>query len=341
MKQYAVLVEGRFNFLYAKTANAILRYQPKTVVCCIDSENVGKTTDDVMQLGDDTPIVESLEAAKAFNPDTLLVGVATQGGYLPDSMRKTVRGALESGMDVICGLHEFLGDDDEFGPMAKANGVTITDLRKPPLPLPFSEGKWRSRKTPTLLTVGDDCDTGKMTAAWEVKRQLEARGKSVAFVGTGQTGILLGGYGVAVDAIVSDFEAGAIEAEIDRVGSDVDLIVVEGQGSISHMAYSGVTLGLLHGTMPDMLLMCHEPARKIDTFDHPMADFSEMIDLYLRLVRLFKPCDMVGLSLITYTESEDEAKSTIQRYEKEYGIPSADLVRFGGGAVIDSIISKL
>ena len=107
------------------------------------------------------------------------------------------------------------------------------------------------------------------------------------------------------------------------------------------MAYSGVTLGLLHGTMPDMLLMCHEPARKIDTFDHPMADFSEMIDLYLRLVRLFKPCDMVGLSLITYTESEDEAKSTIQRYEKEYGIPSADLVRFGGGAVIDSIISKL
>jgi uncharacterized NAD-dependent epimerase/dehydratase family protein len=180
-----------------------------------------------------------------------------------------------------------------------------------------------------------------MTAAWELKRQLEKRGKNVAFIGTGQTGILLGGYGVAVDAIVSDFESGAIEAEIDRVFGDIDLIVVEGQGSISHMAYSGVTMGLLHGTMPDMLIMCHEPARKIDTFNHPMVDFKEIMDLYLRLIRIFKPCDIVGLSLITHTEDENQAKETIGQYQNKYGIPSADFVRFGGDLVIDKIISKL
>ena len=341
MKRYAALVEGRFDFLYAKTANALLRYRPKEVVCCIDSENAGKTTNEVIKLGGDTPVVGSFEEAMDFNPDTLVVGVATQGGFLPDNMRQCVRESIESGINVICGLHAFLSEDEEFAPLADKHGVSITDLRKPPSPLPFSEGTWRTRKTPTLLTVGDDCDTGKMTAAWELKRQLEEKGKKVAFVGTGQTGILLGGFGVAVDAIVSDFEAGSIEAEIDRVGDDVDLIVVEGQGSISHMAYSGVTLGLLHGTMPDMLLMCHEPARDIDTFEHPMADFKEVMDIYGRLVQIFKPCEVMGLSLITHTESEDQAKTTIQNYSDKYGIPAVDLVRFGGDQVIENLLSKL
>ena len=341
MKRYAALVEGRFDFLYAKTANALLRYRPEEVVCCIDSENAGKTTNEVIKLGGDTPVVGSFEEAMDFNPDTLVVGVATQGGFLPDNMRQCVRESIESGINVICGLHAFLSEDEEFAPLADKHGVSITDLRKPPSPLPFSEGTWRTRKTPTLLTVGDDCDTGKMTAAWELKRQLEEKGKKVAFVGTGQTGILLGGFGVAVDAIVSDFEAGSIEAEIDRVGDDVDLIVVEGQGSISHMAYSGVTLGLLHGTMPDMLLMCHEPARDIDTFEHPMADFKEVMDIYVRLVQIFKPCEVMGLSLITHTESEDQAKTTIQNYSDEYGIPAVDLVRFGGDKVIENLLSKL
>ena len=341
MKRYAALVEGRFDFLYAKTANALLRYRPEEVVCCIDSENAGKTTNEVIKLGGDTPVVGSFEEAMDFNPDTLVVGVATQGGFLPDNMRQCVRESIESGINVICGLHAFLSEDEEFAPLADKHGVSITDLRKPPSPLPFSEGTWRTRKTHTLLTVGDDCDTGKMTAAWELKRQLEEKGKKVAFVGTGQTGILLGGFGVAVDAIVSDFEAGSIEAEIDRVGDDVDLIVVEGQGSISHMAYSGVTLGLLHGTMPDMLLMCHEPARDIDTFEHPMADFKEVMDIYVRLVQIFKPCEVMGLSLITHTESEDQAKTTIQNYSDKYGIPAVDLVRFGGDQVIDGLLSKL
>jgi len=341
VKRYAALVEGRFDFLYAKTANALLRYRPEEVVCCIDSENAGKTTNEVIKLGGDTPVVGSFEEAMDFNPDTLVVGVATQGGFLPDNMRQCVRESIESGINVICGLHAFLSEDEEFAPLADKHGVSITDLRKPPSPLPFSEGTWRTRKTPTLLTVGDDCDTGKMTAAWELKRQLEEKGKKVAFVGTGQTGILLGGFGVAVDAIVSDFEAGSIEAEIDRVGDDVDLIVVEGQGSISHMAYSGVTLGLLHGTMPDMLLMCHEPARDIDTFEHPMADFKEVMDIYVRLVQIFKPCEVMGLSLITHTESEDQAKTTIQNYSDKYGIPAVDLVRFGGDKVIENLLSKL
>ncbi|MAG20990.1 MAG: DUF1611 domain-containing protein [Candidatus Marinimicrobia bacterium] len=341
MNKYAILVEGEFNYLYAKTANAILRYCPEEVVCIIDSTNVGKTSKDVIGYGGDLPIVASVDDALAYEPRKLLIGIANPGGILPDSWRQSIVTAIESELEVICGLHFFLNDDPEFSRLAKKHGVKLTDLRRPPSPLPFSKGTWQTRKTPVLLTVGTDCDTGKMTAAWELKNLLEEKGKTAAFVGTGQTGILLGGYGAAVDAVVSDFVAGTIEAEIDKVGEDYDLIIVEGQGSITHMAYSGVTLGLLHGTMPDFMLMGHEEEREMDTFDYPMIDFDTIMDLYLRLVRVFKPCEVVGIGLLTHLLNEEKAKAAVRKYEKRYGIPTTDFIRFGSRDVLNNILSKL
>lgn len=279
--------------------------------------------------------------ALQYDPKKLLIGIANPGGILPDSWRQSIVTAIESKLEVICGLHFFLNDDPEFSRLAEEHGVRLTDLRRPPSPLPFSKGTWQTRKTPVLLTVGTDCDTGKMTAAWELKNLLEAKGKTVAFVGTGQTGILLGGYGVAVDAVVSDFVAGTIEAEIDKVGEDYDLIIVEGQGSLTHMAYSGVTLGLLHGTMPDFLLMGHEEERKLDTFNYPMTDFDTIMDLYLRLVRVFKPCEVVGIGLLTHLLDEEKAKAAVEKYETRYAIPTTDLIRFGPGGVLENVLSKL
>ena len=341
LKRYAILVEGEFNYLFAKTANAILRYCPEDVVCIIDSTNVGKTSEEVIGYGGDIPIVASVEEAISYKPNKLLIGIANPGGVLPDSWRGSIVTAIENKLEVICGLHFFLNDDPEFSFLAKKHGVKLTDLRRPPSPLPFSKGTWQGRKTPVFLTVGSDCDTGKMTAAWELKNLLEANGKTAAFVGTGQTGILLGGYGVAVDAVVSDFVAGSIEAEIDKVGEDYDLIIVEGQGSITHMAYSGVTLGLLHGTMPDFLLMGHEEGRKMDTFNYPMIDFDTIMDLYLRLVRVFKPCEVVGIGLLTHLMDEGSAKAAVEKYERTYGIPTTDFIRFGSGGVLENVLSKL
>ena len=341
MARFAILVESQFNFLYAKTCNAMLRYKPDEVVCCIDSTNANKTTNEVMKIGGDTPIVQNIESALQYNPDTLLIGIATEGGYFPNNMRLAVSNAINNGLNVVCGLHDFLGDDPTLSSSAKQHNVTITDLRKPPEPLPFTKGSWLNRKTPVLLTVGTDCDTGKMTASWEIKNKLKERGVNAAFVGTGQTGILLGETGVAVDAVVSDFITGVVEAEIDKVADNCDLIIVEGQGSITHMAYSGVTLGLMHGAMPDMLIMCHEPARTIDTFNYPVQPLQNVLNLNLDLMAAFKPCRYAGISLITYSESDESAQETVRAYNHKYKIPADDLVRFSGREIIDNIIKLL
>jgi len=341
MPRYAILVEGRFDYLYGKTCTAMLRYRPEEVVCCVDSYHKGKTAHDVVSLGGEIPVVGDVQSALSYHPDILLIGVATAGGYLPEEMRSGVKTAMNHGLDVVCGLHHFLSDDQEIRELAEKNGVTLTDLRKPPKDLPFTKGSWKKRSTPVLLTVGTDCDSGKMTAAWEVKNKLERRGIRTSFVGTGQTGILLSGNGVAIDAVVSDFVAGCVESEIDKADHDCDIIIVEGQGSLTHMAYSGVTLGLLHGAMPDLLLMCHEPARQKDTFGHPMAPFGKTLELYSDLVNIFKHCSYAGISLITHSESEDSAHQTILSTEKTFQLPTDDLIRFGGERMVDSIVDCL
>ncbi len=341
MPRYAILVEGRFDYLYGKTCTATLRYRPEDVVCCVDSHHEGKTAHDVVSLGGEIPVVGDVQSALSYRPDTLLIGVATAGGYLPEEMRSGVKTAMNHGLDVVCGLHHFLSDDHELKTLAETNHVTITDLRKTPDPLPFTKGSWIKRKTPVLLTVGSDCDTGKMTTAWELKNKLADRGIKASFVGTGQTGILLSGNGIAIDAVVSDFVAGCVESEIDKADHNCDIIIVEGQGSLTHMAYSGVTLGLLHGAMPDLFLMCHEPARQKDTFGYPMAPFGKTLELYSDLVNIFKHCSYAGISLITHSEPDDSARQTILSTEKSFQLPTDDLIRFGGKRIIDSIVDSL
>ena len=341
MKRYVILAEEKFHYLLSKTGNVLIRYKPEEVVAVIDSTTAGQTASDVIGYGGDIPVVAKLEDTLHLNPDTLVIGIAPPGGILPDSWRPIICKAMEYGLNIISGLHLFLTEDEEFVDIAKKHGVTITDLRKPPTPLPFSKGSWRWRKTPVLLTVGSDCDSGKMTTAWELKDRLEKMGKKAVFVGTGQTGILLGGRGVAVDAVVSDFVAGVIEAEIDKVVSKCDLVIVEGQGALTHMAYSGVTLALLHGTMPDMMIMCHEPGRRLDTMDYPIPDLSEVMNMYQNLMRPFKKTVFVGISLLTHRLDENTALNTIAEYERKYAVPASDFVRFGGGKIVEEVLKHL
>lgn len=341
MPKYAILVEGAFNYILAKTGNAVIRYRPEEVACVIDSETAGKTAADVIGIGEGIPVVAIMEEALKYKPDTILVGTAPPGGQLPETWRTILRAALENGLDIVSGLHTYISDDPEFKELASKNGLKITDLRKPPHQLPFSKGTWQTRKTPVLLTVGTDCDTGKMTAAWELKRELESRGVKAAFVGTGQTGILLGGYGVAVDAVVSDFVAGTIEAEVDKAVSNHDIVIVEGQGSVTHMAYSGVTVGLLHGCMPEMILMCHEPDREVDTFDYPMIPFDTILDLYLHLVEPFRSTELVGISLMTHQFDEEKAADKVWEYEERFQVPTTDPVRYSMSVIAENVISFL
>lgn len=341
MPRYAILAEGAFDYILSKTGNAIIRYRPKEVVCVVDSRTAAKTAADVLGIGEDIPVVASLQDAFQHNPNAVLIGTAPPGGQLPQSWREMILLAIENKLDVVAGLHSFLSDDTEFSDLAAKKGVNIWDLRKPPDPLSFSKGSWQTRKTPVLLTVGTDCDTGKMTAAWELKRELESQGVKTAFVGTGQTGILLGGFGVPVDAVVSDFMAGAIESEVDKAAKDSDIVIVEGQGSVTHMVYSGVTVGLLHGCMPEMLLMCHEPDRELDTFGYPMAPFHLVLDIYMKLVEPFRPTELVGISLMTPLFDEKTGAERVKEYGERFEVPVSDPVRYGMVTIAENIIKYL
>ena len=252
-----------------------------------------------------------------------------------------LRSAIKYGCNIYSGMHQFLNDDKEISLLAKEYGVKIYDLRRPPNPPHFSKGSWKDRKSKVLLIVGTDCDTGKMTTAWEISERLKKRGKKIEFIGTGQTGILLSGNGIPVDAVVGDFMAGEIEYAIDQIEDDIDLIIVEGQGSLTNMYYAGVTLGLLHGAMPDYMVMTDEPNRKLDVTGYEMASIGIVMDLHLSLMNNFKKSKFLGINLLTLHMDEHEALNTIADFESEFQIPTTDLIRFGNRKLIEKIEEEI
>ena len=317
---------------------------PEAAVALIDSTQAGKTAQQVIGYGGDTPVVSSFQETLKYSPNTLLIGIAPMGGELPDEWRTIVLDAIGEGLDIVSGLHTFLSDDEEFTLAARANNVKIIDLRKPPAELVVSEDRWRERSSYVLLTVGTDVAIGKMTTLIQLMDFLRESTLNIVFIATGQTGLLFTDKGVCVDAVVSDFIAGSIESEIMKVDSDVDLQLVEGQGSLFHQGYSGVTLGLIHGSMPDGILICHEPSRKVNDYGTPLPTLTEAIELHKAVMKPFREVDIIGVSLYTAELSEDEARTAIKEAEEETGLPADDPVRFGsdklGNAILNAVGSE-
>ena len=341
MSRFVILAIDSFDYIENKTGNMLIRYRTDEVVAVIDPSKKGSSSQDVIGVGGNIPVVASFNETKKYEPDTLVVGNAPQGGIVNDSMRAEIISALHFGVNIISGMHDFLSNNQELVNIAKKNNAEILDLRKPPSPPHFPIGAWKEREVPVLLVVGSDCDTGKMTTAWEIKERLEAENKKVEFIGTGQTGILLSG-GVAVDAVVADFMAGEIEYLIDKnIKNDTDLVVVEGQGSITNYAYSGVTLGLLHGCMPDFLILTHEPGRNIDAADHPIPNLKSLMDMHIDLLRPFKETKFLGINLLTLKLDDAQAIRTIESYKTEYNLPVTDIVRFNKEEYIDEIEKEI
>ena len=238
-------------------------------------------------------------------------------------------------------MHVFLNDDPEIFKLASDRGLTLTDLRRPPIPPHFPKGSWKNRKFPVLLIVGSDCDTGKMTTAWEIYQALKKRSRKVEFVGTGQTGILLSGNGVPIDAVISDFMAGEIEYCLDQLPNDTELAIVEGQGALNNMLYSGVTLGLLHGCMPDFMILTHEPGRDLDVSNHPFPDLTYLMNIHIDLMRPFKESKFLGMNYLTLKLHDDLAMETCNSAQNRYGIPVTDLIRFGGRDMVEIIVKVM
>ncbi|WP_248895458.1 DUF1611 domain-containing protein [Haloplanus halobius] len=325
----------------AKTAVGVLRYADYDVAAVLDRDHAGERVTDHVPDVSDAPIVETMADALAVDDiDALLIGIAPIGGGFEESWRPDVRAAIESGCTVVSGLHYFLADDDEFATLADEHGVDLIDVRQPPADLTVSGGEAGDVDCEVVLTVGTDCSTGKMTTTLELVEAARARGVDAGFVPTGQTGIMIAGWGTPVDRVISDFAAGAVERMVVEQAADHDVVFVEGQGTIVHPAYSGVTCSLLHGAMPDSLVLTHSAGREAI---HGYEEFSippvaTYVDLYERLAAPVADTSVVAGALDTRAIDDDsDAHVAVEEYGVELDAPATDPVRFGVDDILDTL----
>ncbi len=338
-RRFLVLAEGNFGPLTSKTANACIRYSESEVVAVLDSATAGRTAQDVLGFGGSIPVVASFNEAMATRPNALLIGIAPAGGQFPAAWRTIVLSALAAKLDIWSGLHTMLGDDAEFAAAAEASGATIRDLRRAPADLDVSYGRVRDVESTVILTVGTDCNIGKMTTQLQVQHAVRALGHRVAFAPTGQTGILIEGRGIAVDAVVADFIAGAAERLTIEASQDADIVLVEGQGSLIHPAYSGVTLGLMHGSLPHAMVLCAQPSRKTIHRNPwvPIPSLTKMIALYEQASTYLRHAPVIAIALNTFDLSDDEAATAVEQVRAETGLPVTDPVRFDPAPIAEAI----
>lgn len=344
LPRFLIVADGDFSPMTSKTANSVIRFLPERTVGVLDRQQAGQTVQDVLGFGGALPVVGSMREGLALGPTAILIGIAPQGGRMPTEWRAWLAEALDHGCDLWSGLHTFLGDDPLLAEKARAAGRTIFDLRRPPADLPIASGLAKTVEPLVVLTVGTDCNVGKMTAQLQLTRRLNERGVRTRFVATGQTGIMIEGWGIAVDAVVADFIAGAAERLVLEGARDADIVLVEGQGSINHPGYSGVTLGLLHGACPDALILCHQCTREY-IGDYRQAAWlripplTEYIRLYETIGSAVHPTKVIGISLNTYDMSEAEARRACEAAARETGLPATDPVRFDPSPLVDAVVS--
>ena len=340
-RRLVILTEGELGPHSAKTAFGVIRYGRDEIVAVLDSANAGRNVAEWLP-GHDIPVVatldEALEVPGRPRPDTLVIGIAPTGGRLPDSWHAVLHAAIDAGLELHSGLHTFLGDDPELSSAAAIAGVRIVDYRRPPERYETAVGRAHGPGKRVILTVGTDCAIGKMSVALELRNAGRAAGHDVAFVPTGQTGMMIDGWGVCVDRVVSDFLNGTVEwlvEEGERLG---DWVLVEGQGSLDHPAYSAVTLGLIHGATPQAMILVHRPGQLEKDFDHlpersfPIAELPGFVALHEAVAGVVAPSKVVAVALNTAHIPDDvAARRVIESVAAETGLPADDPVRFGGG----------
>lgn len=342
MRRYAILAPDHFG-VDAKTAHGVIAYSPDETVAVIDPSCAGKRVRDVLpHLANDAPIVASVDEALAYHPTALLIGTAPKGGALPASWRSEILRAIDANLEIVSGLHDMLGDDPELAQAAARNGTHIWDVRKPP-DVPLFSGSVYDVTAPTVLMVGNDCAVGKMTVALELARAARKMGAPAEFVPTGQTGIMIAGWGISIDRVIADFAPGATEALVLEAASRrPDVIIVEGQGAINHPAYAPVTLALMYGSAPDALVLVCDPTRTtIESYDTPILGYRELIRIHEALLATVKPARVVGIALNTRKLDEEAACKAIERAKAETLLPVDDVVRNGPHALYGEIAPLL
>ena len=334
-----VLAEGEFGSLGGKTANGVVMHSELfDAGAVIDSTRAGQSAREVLGKPDapDIPVVSSLDEALTVVPDAaaLIVGVAPAGGALPERYADTIRAAVTEGCDIVSGLHVFLGEDPEWQELAAANGARIFDVRKPPSEeaLGVADGRVDDEvDAGVVLTMGTDCAVGKRTTTFELYRTARADGLDAAWIATGQTGIMVGAQrGVVVDRVPADFVAGVVEDLICDVAADHDVVFVEGQASLFHRAYSGVTLGILHGAWPDAVVIVDDPNRdrRAHFESFPVAG----VERERSIIEEISSAEVAAIS--TWGDAAEESR--------RFGLPAGNVyTEDGASQILDSVLAAL
>jgi uncharacterized NAD-dependent epimerase/dehydratase family protein len=331
-----LLTDGVSDSHTAKTAINLLRYRPADVVAVLDRTAAGKSCQEVFGVGGAIPLVAQLSQAPAAN--MLLIGIAPPGGRMPASWRDIILEAIARKLDVVSGLHEFLNDDPGYVGAAREQGVRLVDVRS------NDERDVANRRgiregCLRIHTIGNDCSCGKMLTSIEVTEGLKRVGLDAKFVATGQTGILIEGDGCPVDRVISDFVSGAAE-KLVLANQHHQAIVVEGQGTLFHPRYSCVTLWLLHGVIPDGLILCYEMGRKaiygMEQF--PLPPLARVKEFYEAAAGIMHPCWVIGVAIDSHKFSEAEAAAERNRVHKELGLPACDVIRHGPDTLVEAVL---
>jgi len=333
MERALILTDGHLDSSVAKTAHGLLRYSKRyEILGVVDPKFSGSTTDQIVPNCHSKPIYDGVEEAlkEVGDVDTLIVGVATIGGYLPESFKKHIRRGIREGMDVVAGLHKYLSEDEELSELASEFGVELYDIRRPP---PIEEmhyflDKKREIGALTIPFMGTDSSIGKRTALISVFECMKERGVDVEWVATGQTGLLQGAAnGLPLDSIKGDYMVGELEHKIWTTWDEhrPDIILIEGQGSISHPAYVCGSRAVLAASQPDGVVLVHAPARKYrhyreDDIKWPMPE----VELERELIGLYSGSDVIAMCVNPEEIPMDERASVERELQSRYGIPCAD-----------------
>jgi uncharacterized NAD-dependent epimerase/dehydratase family protein len=335
-RKLVILTEGHTDPHTAKTASCLIRYRRDQVVALLDSSQSGKTTHDLLGVGDSLPVIARLDQAPTAN--TLLLGIAPPGGKIPRAWRPVILQAIERGMDVVAGLHDFLTDDPEFTAAAARRGVALVDVRKND-ERDIARCQGLRDECLRVLTVGHDCSVGKMVTSVEVTEGLKRAGHDAKFIATGQTGIMVEGDGCPIDRVISDFVSGAVE-KLVKQHQRHQYLLIEGQGSLVHPSYSGVTLSLLHGAAPHALILCYEIGREFITGLEPLRipPLHRIKELNEIMASIFRPCPVIGIAMNSRRVDPQVAEAERARVRAEFNLPVCDVIRHGPEELVQAVV---
>ncbi|MBD2138375.1 DUF1611 domain-containing protein [Anabaena sp. FACHB-1237] len=340
-QKVAILLHEGISGNQGKTGLSILRYSESPIVAVIDRQSVGQSLLELTGINRNVPIVASVNDALAYQPEVLVIGIAPKGGNIPDDYWVDIQSALKAGMSLVNGLHTPLANIPELQALLKP-GKLIWDVRKEPANLEIGSGLAHHLPCKRVLTVGTDMAIGKMSTSLELNYLAKVRGLRSKFLATGQTGLMLEGDGVALDAVRVDFAAGAVEHIVMRFGQHYDILQIEGQGSLLHPG-STATLPLIRGSQPTHLILVHQAGQTHNRNNPgfiipPLPEVIKMYNIVARGAGAFNDVSVVGISLNTRYLDEAAAQKAIVKVSEETGLPCTDPIRFSGDILLDAIV---